>query len=95
MRRSRQFVFGLSMGILMIFLMAQVVWAKSMINTTWLGVALDGYDVVAYFTDGKPTKGDSDFSTEWKGAEWRFANAAHLEAFKTDPEKYAPQYGGY
>ena len=40
-------------------------------------------------------KGSSDFETEWKGATWRFASAANREAFLADPEKYAPQYGGY
>lgn len=95
MRKPRQLFVGLSTGLLMVLLMAQAGWAKSMINTTWLGVAVKGYDVVAYFTLGKPTKGDSKFSYEWKDATWRFANAEHLEAFKADPEKYAPQYGGY
>jgi YHS domain-containing protein len=82
-------------GVLLVLLTASAGWAKSAINTTWLGVAVDGYDVVAYFTLGRATKGDSDFSYKWQGANWRFANAAHLEAFKADPAKYAPQYGGY
>src|SRR5205085_9542520 len=50
---------------------------------------------VAYFTESKPVKGDSDYSFEWNGAEWRFASAAHRDLFKADPVKYAPQYGGY
>lgn len=95
MRNVKQMIVGLASGILIVVLLAQAGWAKSMINTTWLGVALDGYDVVAYFTLGEPTKGDSEFSHEWNGATWRFANAEHLEMFKADPEKYAPQYGGY
>lgn len=57
--------------------------------------AVRGYDVVAYFTDGKPLKGDKQFSFEWQGAEWRFASAEHRAAFQAEPEKYAPQYGGY
>ena len=61
----------------------------------WRGRAIRGYDPVAYFTEGKPVKGSSDFETEWKGATWRFASAANREAFLADPEKYAPQYGGY
>ena len=71
------------------------VWAKSPINTTWLGVAVKGYDVVAYFTQSKAVKGIKDYEFEWKGAKWRFSTADHLEMFKKDPEKYAPQYGGY
>ena len=58
-------------------------------------LAVQGYDVVAYFTDGKPTKGKADFSIEHQGAEFRFASQAHLDAFKAAPEKYLPQYGGY
>jgi YHS domain-containing protein len=95
MRKSRQLLVGLSAGLLLVFLTAQAGWAKSMINTNWRGLAVKGYDVVAYFTLGTPTKGDSQFSYDWEGATWRFANAAHLEAFKAAPEKYAPQYGGY
>lgn len=59
------------------------------------GVAVHGTDVVAYFTLGAPTKGSPEFSYKWNGATWYFANADHLAKFKADPEKYAPQYGGY
>jgi len=59
------------------------------------GVAVRGTDVVAYFTDSKPIKGKSEFSWQWMGATWWFASAEHLELFKANPEKYAPQYGGY
>ena len=58
-------------------------------------VAVSGYDPVAYFTDGKPVKGNAKFATNYKGAEFRFASANHLAAFKANPAKYAPQYGGY
>jgi YHS domain-containing protein len=54
-----------------------------------------GYDVVAYFMDGKAIEGTKAFRTKYKGAEWRFASAAHREAFVAAPEKYLPQYGGY
>ncbi len=57
--------------------------------------AAGGYDVVAYFSGGQPVKGSKKFQTEYKGAEWRFASQAHLDAFLKAPEKYAPQYGGY
>ncbi len=59
------------------------------------GVAVHGTDVVAYFTLGQPTKGSPQFAHKWKGATWHFANADHLKKFQDDPEKYAPQYGGY
>ncbi|MBI5718787.1 MAG: YHS domain-containing protein [Burkholderiales bacterium] len=57
--------------------------------------AILGYDTVAYFTVGKPVKGQDRFATEWKGAKWKFASQSNLDLFKSDPEKYAPQYGGY
>ena len=57
--------------------------------------AIRGYDTVAYFTEGKAVKGKPQFTHEWKGAKWRFASAENRDLFKADPEKYAPQYGGY
>ena len=50
---------------------------------------------MAYFTDGKPVEGIDEFTLEWNGAKWRFASAANRDAFKAEPEKYAPQFGGY
>jgi YHS domain-containing protein len=63
--------------------------------STIRGIAIDGADPVAYFTQGKPVEGTGDFSFEWRGATWRFASAENLEKFKANPEAYAPQYGGY
>jgi YHS domain-containing protein len=57
--------------------------------------ALQGYDPVAYFTDGAPVKGSKDFTAEYKGATFQFASAANRDAFLADPTAYAPQYGGY
>ena len=57
--------------------------------------ALQGYDPVAYFTDGQPVKGSKEFSTEYNGATFQFASAANRDAFLADPSAYAPQYGGY
>ena len=81
--------------ILCTLLSVQSTWAKSFINTNWRGLAVKGYDVVAYFTMNKPVKGSSEFSYKWMHATWRFASQAHLDLFKAAPEKYAPQYGGY
>ena len=74
---------------------AATAFALAPVDTNWRGIAISGYDPVAYFTDGKPVAGTSDFTTEWKGATWRFASAAHRDTFVADPDKYAPQYGGY
>lgn len=57
--------------------------------------AVGGYDAVAYFTQGEPVRGDREFTTEWRGANWRFASQDNLDLFLADPESYAPQYGGY
>ena len=62
---------------------------------TFSDLAVGGYDPVAYFTEGQPLEGSGDFELEWNGATWRFASQANLEAFKAEPEAYAPQYGGY
>lgn len=59
------------------------------------GVAINGYDPVAYFTDSKPVEGSADYTFDYKGATWRFASAAHRDTFAADPVAYAPQYGGY
>jgi hypothetical protein len=69
--------------------------AASSINKGSNGVALKGYDVVAYFTEGKPVLGNSEFHHEWNSAKWLFASAANRDLFAADPSKYAPQYGGY
>jgi len=59
------------------------------------GIALFGYDPVAYFTEGRPVLGKRLFEAEWGGAAWRFASAANRAAFLSAPEVYAPQFGGY
>ncbi len=59
------------------------------------GVAIKGYDTVAYFTEGKAMKGSEEFAYDWVGTPWHFANAAHRDMFVADPARYAPQYGGY
>jgi YHS domain-containing protein len=69
--------------------------SKSTVNAGSDSIAIKGYDTVAYFTMGKPVKGDKEFAHEWNGAQWLFSSREHLDLFAADPEKYAPQYGGY
>jgi hypothetical protein len=59
------------------------------------GRALQGYDTVAYFADGQPQPGSPAFSHQWMDATWLFTSAEHRDAFAADPERYAPQFGGY
>jgi YHS domain-containing protein len=59
------------------------------------GSAVGGYDVVAYFTEGKAVKGDPKLNYHWHDAEWHFSNEANLKLFEQNPGKYAPEFGGY
>jgi YHS domain-containing protein len=58
-------------------------------------IAVSGYDPVAYFVTGTPTKGQATLTAVHQGVTWRFANEPNRTAFLADPAKYAPQYGGY
>lgn len=58
-------------------------------------LAMKGYDAVGYFDDGHAAMGSKDYEYSWRGANWRFYSAAHRDAFAANPEKYAPEYGGY
>jgi YHS domain-containing protein len=75
--------------------LASAAFAKDLVNVNWSGVAIKGYDPVAYFTDGKPVKGDAQFQSTYQGAIYEFASAAHRAAFDKAPAKYAPQFGGF
>lgn len=57
--------------------------------------AIRGYDTVAYFTEDKAVKGSPEFTVDYNGATWHFSSEQNQELFKAQPEKYAPQYGGY
>ncbi len=59
------------------------------------GLALGGYDPVAYFTMESAVKGTDQHTVEWGGAVWHFANREHADLFAADPEKYQPRYGGF
>ena len=65
------------------------------VNKNSAGLAIKGYDAVAYFTESKPVKGSPQFTAEWNGARWQFASQEHRDMFQGEPAKYAPQYGGY
>lgn len=64
-------------------------------KSTFTGLAVDGYDSTAYFTDARHEEGSSDHTFEWKGATWRFASKTDRDLFAAAPGSYAPQYGGY
>lgn len=58
-------------------------------------LVLKGYDPVAYFKLGAPTQGDARFSHDWDGGRYYFVSAEHRDLFIADPERYAPQFGGF
>jgi YHS domain-containing protein len=68
---------------------------KRLLNLDRNGVNIQGYDPVAFFTDGRPVKGNPQFQSEYNGARYYFASADHKAAFDKDPAKYEPQFGGY
>jgi len=78
-----------------VVLASQSLFAADEINVTENDVAISGYDAVAYFTDSEPTKGKAKFTATHEGAIYQFASKGNRDLFKADPEKYAPQYGGF
>lgn len=59
-------------------------------------IAVSGYDTVSYFQgNGVPVKGDARYMVKYNGAEWHFSSQSNADAFKANPEAYAPQYGGH
>ncbi|OQW38374.1 MAG: hypothetical protein A4C66_11790 [Nitrospira sp. HN-bin3] len=83
----------------LIVLVCSVLLAAPLATATQLfernGLAIDGYDPVAYFTEMKAVKGLPDFRADYHGSTFQFMSAEHRAAFAADPEKFAPQYGGY
>ncbi len=69
--------------------------SASAVNVDKDGLAIRGYDPVAYFTLGKPTPGDAQFTSAFEGATYRFSTAANRDAFAKEPAKYAPAFGGF
>jgi len=65
------------------------------VNKSDDGVAIKGYDSVAYHTEGRAVKGRTQFSYKWNDAEWHFASAENRDLFAASPDRFAPQYGGY
>jgi YHS domain-containing protein len=69
--------------------------AAEVVNIDKNGLALQGYDPVAYFTDNKPLKGLPEFTATYKSATYQFTSAEHRDMFNQSPKKYEPQFGGF
>ena len=95
MTATRRDVLALAAALPLVGLAARPALAMSPQVYSNDGIAIDGTDPVAYFTDGAPIAGSPDITHDWMGVTWRFASAANRATFAENPEAYAPQYGGY
>ena len=90
-----QISLGLALGIIMLLSLVLPAIASDPGEDEILGVAINGYDPVAYFTQGKAVKGTSEFVYRWNEAEWHFSSLENRERFATDPAAYAPHHSGF
>jgi len=101
MTKRKRNIIAVALSAVAVALALSIIWsgtaaAGNRVNTGYFGgVAIMGYDPVAYFTDGKAVKGSPEFSHEFLGETWHFASAEHRDSFAADPVAFAPQYGGY
>lgn len=86
---------GLALILLLIPPSASAQSIDPIYTSKFSNTAVGGYDPVAYFTEGEPVKGSTDYQLEHKGARFLFSSQENFEAFVANPTKYAPQYGGY
>ena len=91
--KNKRWIAALAGGLLLAF--GARTQAADPVNKTASGLAVRGYDIVGYFADGKPVKGKKVFQVQWNGAVWHFSNAEQRDQFEVNPEKYAPEFGGY
>jgi YHS domain-containing protein len=90
---TTQFRFLLPVAFAMACAITSVAWAGEYFEKD--GAAIRGHDPVAYFKEGKPVKGTAEHRFEHQGSTFLFATTANRDAFAAEPERYAPQYGGY
>ncbi|MFO1351275.1 MAG: YHS domain-containing (seleno)protein [Gammaproteobacteria bacterium] len=92
--RLRQYVIHLLLVVAALTL-GSLAWAQANTEPTAGAAALDGYDPVAYFKEGKPVRGRADFQVSHGGSTYYFASANDRSAFLANPDAYKPQYDGY
>lgn len=92
MNKVRTLISGVALSVAMA---TSALAAGVEINASSTGLAMQGYDPVAYFTDGAPTKGSYKITSIFNDATYRFASEEHKAAFEKNPEAYLPAYGGY
>jgi len=85
----------LTLALIFTTVSAAPTFAAESIYTSWKNnLAVGGFDTVSFFS-GKPQQGKKDFTFNYAGAEWRFSTRGNLDLFKTNPDAFMPQYGGY
>ena len=92
MRRAIFFIISTA---LLALVVSTPIIAKDLVYTDGQQVALDGHDPVAFFTDSEPVPGQPSITATHHGATYRFASEANRTTFTADPDRYAPQFGGY
>lgn len=80
---------------LVLILFTTAIYAQHTKYCSKEGIAIKGYDPVAYFLQNEALAGSDSFSTDWSGSKWKFISRANLDSFKLAPQKYTPQYGGF
>ena len=81
--------------LLVLVSLSSLVAARQLLNLDRGGVAIQGYDPVAFFTDSRPVKGNPAYQSDFNGAKYYFVSAEHKAAFDKEPAKYEPQFGGF
>ena len=88
-------IFAAPVAIASFYKISPVAWNMWGPINTAKGVAIKGYDPVAYFELGAAKMGDPSITSNWNDVEWHFSSSEHQSLFEGNPEKYAPQFGGY
>jgi hypothetical protein len=87
---------GILVGILAtLALVSQAAATERIVVDRHTGLAIGGYDPVAFYTDGRPMPGSPDLEFQYGGTIWRFCNIGNQEAFAARPDVYMPKFGGY
>jgi hypothetical protein len=105
-RNGRRQLKGFRPGIALISALSALVWlaaphaaaaatTERVVVNRFTGLAIEGFDPVAYFVDQNPERGLPDYEASQAGAVWRFRNEGNRASFVAHPEIYGPQFGGY